>query len=327
MRPKRAARGGVWLFLMLGYVRTPKIEWNSSISNFHEISLHFKNSLNDSLSFLMLTCPNSAISALKKQLLRNTRDFPAQIRLGEEQDQNLPASNLLSVEDIVEASETNELPKTDGGPDSCSCSLADEEPVLLYTGFSGVLSELQSLLNEGPLADSYLGTQVALGVLLRYIASEIARNLEESVVVDAYGVVYRSCMFLNEALDESVDKATRTLIEFELKRSIEVSRSIKEKLSYRGFTDSARPLRWVFSFTVHIVNRYSSSNLEESQRSLISRSILLLADFLLHEANKLEPRPGDEERCYDKLEEYLESIRRLVNDERLATPDLVPNIK
>ena len=183
--------------------------------------------------------------------------------------------------------------------------IAEESPpVVVHTdSLMRTLSEASYVRPQGVLADTYTGSQVALAVLLRYMAKEMVSG-DDSRAVDALGVIYRSIKFLDEALNETSDKTARGIIDLELKVSLEVAISIRSKLSYRGFTESARPLRWVYAFIVSLMHRECGEH-----KQLLVDNVVLLVDFLLHECDQMDPNIDLEEREKDRMQDVLNDIR------------------
>ena len=184
-------------------------------------------------------------------------------------------------------------------------SSSSSEPVLVLTGLERVLSEVDKFQSQGPIADSFAATQVGLGILLRYIAEqtmELNKEEDEKVFVDALGIVAKSCQFLDNALDEIFDRSTTSQVEAELGLSMQLATTIQSKLSYRGFTESAQPLRWVFAFTATLTE-------EVTPTAIMSNGCLLLCDFLLNEFAQLDASTGEEQTAKDKSEVFLKSLR------------------
>jgi hypothetical protein len=175
-----------------------------------------------------------------------------------------------------------------------------------------VLSEALGLQTQGPLVDTYASTQAALGVILRHIAQEVCNTISEDEMnaVDAIGIIAKSCEFFDSALDEIVDKQAVILVEIELKQSLEVAASIQTKLSYRGFTQSAKPLRWIYAFLLKMVSDSLMEKNREHQKLLKKGSILLI-DFLMHELAHVDDAFASchEDTVKDTTESVLRGLR------------------
>jgi len=226
------------------------------------------------------------------------------------QDDLGPGSEDITV---IEES-TTPLEKGESSPlgDVNKTSSVSSEPVVVLTGLLRVLSDIHSFQTQGPLADSYAATQVGLGILLRYIAEQtMAENEEEKTTVDGLGIIVKSCEFLDNALDEIFDRSMTALVEHELRLSLELSTQIQSKLSYRGFTESAQPLRWVFAFASGLGEDFKSES-DESKKSLLSAGCELLCDFLLHEFEQLETSGSEEQTTKEKSELFLRELRESV---------------
>ena len=182
-------------------------------------------------------------------------------------------------------------------------------PVVLLTGLFRVLSEALGLQTQGPLVDLYASTQTALGVILRHIAQEVCKMISEDEMnaVDAIGIIGKSCQFIDSALDEIVDKQALILVEIELKQSLEVAAFIQTKLSYRGFTQSAKPLRWIYAFMLKMVSD-SLNEKNQEHRKLLKKGSILLIDFLMHELAHFDE---DFASCHeDTVKDTTESVLR-----------------
>lgn len=186
---------------------------------------------------------------------------------------------------------------------------SSSEPVVVLTGLTRALSEALSLQSKGSLADTYAGTQVALGVILRFMAEEVAKKPEEETnFVDSLGIVFKSCEFFDTALDSISDRVMESLVELELKTSIELAQEIQSKLSYRGFSESAHPLRWVFAFTQSMAQE-SAREQDEGKKELLQKATVLMCDFLLSEFEQLSASTKQEEEVKDRSEDYLRGLR------------------
>ena len=190
------------------------------------------------------------------------------------------------------------------------------EPVMLLTGVMQVLSEAVSLQASGPLAETYAGTQTAIGILLRHVATEMVIS-DDTRAVDALGVAAKSCQFLESALDEAVDKRARSLIDMELKASMEAAFNIRSKLTYRGFTESAKPLRWVYSFLLHLL-QLSTREPEKEKRGVINQCGMLLIDLLVNELEQVDSTGKAEEDVKLNLEDVLGKMRSALMLEDLS---------
>ena len=233
--------------------------------------------------------------------------FPHSYNLGQEVLTPLNVGDESSnpaTEDITFIEETSPSPMN-------KSSSVSSEPVMVLTGLLRVFLEVHSLQSQGPIADSFAATQVGLGILLRYIAEQtIQANEEEEgekVFVDSLGIVSKSCQFLDNALDEIIDRNTLSMVEQELKLSIELATTIQSKLSYRGFTESSQPLRWVYAFVLNMSEETIGSSSEN--RFLMSHSCILLCDFLLNEFSQQEASTANEQSAKDQSEVFLKSVR------------------
>jgi hypothetical protein len=144
-----------------------------------------------------------------------------------------------------------------------------------------------SCQNQKQLLDSFAGTQFTLGLLLRLVAEELIEKKEElgASPIDALGVVGRSCEILDTAFDEVHDRQIQGLIRNELMKSLAVAVGIKEKLSYRDFAETSKPLQWVYVFTLRLSESLSKS--DHKYHESMQKSILILVDFLINESDKL----------------------------------------
>ena len=202
-----------------------------------------------------------------------------------------------------------ELDSEEKSPPDCQRA-AGEDLVVLLRGTARVLSEALAVRRAGALADSYAATLCALGILLRHIASEMVKpDADEDRVVDALGVAVKGCALLDSALDEIADKPSRAVLELELKTSLEMASNIKSRLSYRGYTESAKPLRWVYSFLMDLLLTTEPERETSSENTL--DGCLLLIDFLLNEFDALseENLSKDEEDAKHRQERGLRELR------------------
>ena len=283
------------------------------------------------------------------QLLANIETAPSRLTVFPQSDVSLQCKSFLEVvlvRDPIErispeqffAHEYNLGPEVSRTCDSSPPEIADDdltlieetspvhisesplpqiaEPVVVLSGISRVLSEALSLQTQGPLADTYASTQTALGMLLRSIALEIveksSEDTEESTAVDALGLVGRSCEFLDGALDEVVDKQAVLLVELELKQSLEAAALIQSRLSYRGFTENAKPLRWVYAFVLKLLKQSQSEcgDISSSEtKQLLIKGAVLLIDFLVHDLDQLEPHAEEEQVAKGNSLKILNSLR------------------
>jgi serine/threonine-protein kinase ULK/ATG1 len=221
------------------------------------------------------------------------------------QDVSLPEDDITLIE---ESSPAN----IHTGTASSTCST---EPLVLYTGIHRVVSEGVSLQTQGPLAEtSYAGTQTALGMLLRYVALEVVAMNESSSsdgemnAVDALGIIAKSCEFLDNALDQVVDNQGVVLLELELAQSFQAAALIQSKFSYRGFTASARPLRWVYAYVLKMLQE-SETESDVEKKKLALRGAELLIDFLVHEFQRIDTTVDEEETVKRETEQTLLFLR------------------
>ena len=216
-------------------------------------------------------------------------------------------------EDITLIEETS--PVSISTPPSVIPAAAEsvDSPVVIATGTVRALSDAIALQHSGSLADTYAGTQAALGMILRYIASEVANADDDRATVDAFGLVGRSCEFLNSALDEIVDKRGTSAVELELKASLDVAASIQSKLTYRGFTQSAHPLRWIVAFCLRLAEDVRTETEFETRRT-VAQSCVLLCDFLLSEVDPLTASNLEEEFAKDQTTQLANQLRSCLTD-------------
>ena len=227
--------------------------------------------------------------------------------MSEKKAPELDACSLDEITFIEEASSPVASESSPVAEDSSS-----SEPVVVQTGLIQILSEALGLQSKGPLADSYTGTQVALGILLRYIGEEVVKfsdeSDEEKRLVDGLGIVAKSCEFLDSALDTISDRQTTGRVELELKSSVDLASDIQSRLTYRGFTEAAHPLKWVFAF-VTSVDKDSGKEQDSEKKDLLTKGSVILCDFLLSEFEQLSPSNKDEETAKDNSESFLRDMR------------------
>ena len=196
---------------------------------------------------------------------------------------------------------------------------SEVEPVMLLSAGPRLIADALAVLQTGPLADSYSGTQCALGMLLRHIALEVLgeENVSEDSetrTVDSLGIIARSCQFLDNAIDEVFDKASQSVLTLELKTSLEVAQSIQSKLSYRGHTCSAKPLRWVYAYVLDLVSTVDQSRKQDSLQAGILLIDFLISEFeLLNDHHLPQELDGVKEKQENVLNELRDRIRILLD--------------
>lgn len=215
-------------------------------------------------------------------------------------------------EDITLIEETSPV-SISTPPVAAELAIDSPEPVVVATGAVRAVSDAIALQTIGTLSDTYAGTQAALGMILRYIACEVSNSEDEKRVVDAFGLIGRSCEFIDSALDEIVDKRAASAVELELKASLDLAANIQSKLTYRGFTQSAQPLRWVFSFTLKLAGDINHESDQEARKVLV-QGCMLLCDFLLSEFHPLSTANIDEEVAKEGSEQFINQLRSYLTE-------------
>jgi hypothetical protein len=164
---------------------------------------------------------------------------------------------------------------------------------------------------------SFTGTQLTLGVLLRVVALDLVetQRAHESSAVDAIGLIGRSCQILDTAFDETHDRQLQSLFRKEIVNSLEQAMVIKEKLSYRDFSGTSHPLRWVYIFVLQMLEAFPT--IPASTREAYRSAALLLLDYLVSETDELgesDTLTPDQEDVKQDQVANLQSLReKIVN--------------
>jgi hypothetical protein len=180
----------------------------------------------------------------------------------------------------------------------------DDADVVVPVTHTDVVFYATEIGKRGSLADSYSGTHCSLGILVRDVADRVlsSGNMVKDRVADAFGIIVKSCEYLESALDHCNDASSNATIRQELDTSLELAVLMRDKLGgNRGLSRHSHPSRWIFAYTMALVDSADSNFMLEAA--------LLLLDHIENESARITSISNALETLRDDQDSLLRELR------------------